>query len=75
MELDREIPVAVAVTEGVLKWGPSGEAASDVPVWIVTASEEGKETVAQIGKHGQGLLRQTISTAESELVMTRRVER
>jgi hypothetical protein len=67
----REIPLTVAIAEGFLAWAPSGGIQTNVPVWIVSASEESKQTVAKIAKDGRGLLQETITTSEVQIVMTR----
>jgi len=57
----REIPVNVSIVAGTLNWAALGEAAVATPVWVITASDEQNQIVAQIAKDGTGLLQLMIS--------------
>ena len=67
----REIPLKIQISDGSLDWAPVGQPVASVPAWVVTAKEEGKQTQAYIAKDAKGLLRQTVSTAETQVVMLR----
>jgi hypothetical protein len=67
----REIPITLDIGEGSFSWAPTGAPLTNVPVWVVNATEEGKQTQAQIAKGGRGLLQLNVVTAESQIVMLR----
>jgi len=56
----REIPVTVSVASGTLNWAASGAVAVPTPVWVITASDEQNQIVAQVAKDGSGLLKMVI---------------
>ncbi len=67
----REIPVTVAVADGTLQWSSGGAPPALNPVWIVTATEEGKQTEAYVAKSGAGLLKLVSQTDEATITMLR----
>jgi len=67
----REVPVTVQIAAGSLDWAPAGATPAPVSVWIVTATEEAKRTVAYIARDGRGLLKQSVTTDDSHLDMLR----
>jgi hypothetical protein len=57
----REIPVTISIAAGTLNWAAPGEVAAPTPVWVITASDEQNQIVAQVAKDGTGLLRMVIT--------------
>ena len=67
----REIPVTVSIAAGNLNWAASGGVAVPTPVWVITASDEQNQIVAQIAKDGSGLLKMVIQAGGSTSTVVR----
>lgn len=61
----REIPVTLSIVGGTLSWAPAGSVAVPTPVWVITASDEQNQIVAQVAKDGTGLLKMVVNAGAS----------
>ena len=57
----RETPVTVSIAAGTFNWAAAGGIAAATPVWVITASDEQNQIVAQVAKDGTGLLQMVIT--------------